>query len=179
MKYPFLFLLLTMNFSLAGFPLTSRLTAGGKAREAEIIVSCTEEKAAKKGICIFCGNVWYRLFFSEHEIQALKNASGRYFSDFDARKLRKKDRSKKEKYGKIPLFLEWGSSREKTDRRADAKASAGYIFRNASPYFALYVPSVENQDKETESKILQSSGDIPLLFNRAQLKDLIDKMTAL
>ena len=152
---------------------TARFFDGEKIRELQIFKSA--ENNSQKEICIaqfFSQTRYYNLHFSDDEFLALKSAEASYNSDFENRKLSRKNKKSTTKYGKFSAQIEWGTSRKNmTQISREASAAFGYTFVKKSPYFSISVQSA--QAENPTSKVLANSGNVTLLFTKAQLAQFI------
>lgn len=155
---------------------TARFFDGEKIRELQIFK--TVENNSQDEICIaqfFSQTRYYNLHFSDDTIFALKSAAALYNSDFENRKLSRKNKKSITKYGKFSAQIEWGTSRKNmTQISREASAAFGYVFVKKSPYFSISVQSAQ-AEKQT-SKALANSGNVTLFFTKAQLAQFIAQM---
>lgn len=155
---------------------TARFFDGEKIRELQIFKS--DENNSQEEICIaqfFSQTRYYNLHFSDDTIFALKSAAASYNSDFENRKLSRKNKKSIAKYGKFSAQIEWGTSRKNMAQISrEASAAFGYAFVKKSPYFSISVQSA--QAENPTSKALANSGNVTLLFTKAQLAQFIAQM---
>lgn len=152
---------------------TARCFDGEKIRELQIFKS--DENHSKDEICIaqfFFKTRYYNLHFSREAFSALKSAADSYNSDFENRKLSRKNKKSIAKYGKFSAQIEWGTSRKNMAQFSnEANAAFGYSFVNKSPYFSIFVQSASAANPS--SAALRISGNATLFFTKAQLAQFI------
>ncbi|MDE7291450.1 MAG: hypothetical protein K2N58_05330 [Treponemataceae bacterium] len=136
---------------------------GSKIREINIDGKCAQ---------FFYGSRYYNLRISEEGIAALSSACQKYFSDFEGKKLSRKEKKSKEKYGLFQAKIEWGTSRQRFSEFAEIRAAAGYAFSGRSPYFAISIPNSPSEG-ENVSPALFSSGEVVLLFSKSQISQFV------
>lgn len=155
---------------------TARFFDGEKIRELQIFKA--GENHSKNEICIaqfFFKTRYYNLHFSNDAFFALKSAAASYNSDFENRKLSRKNKKSIAKYGKFSAQLEWGTSRENIAQiSSEANAAFGYSFVNKSPYFSISVQSASAENPP--SAALANSGNAILFFTKAQLAQFISQI---
>lgn len=158
---------------------TARFLDGEKIRELQIFKS--DENNSQEEICIaqfFSQTRYYNLHFSDDTIFALKSADASYNSDFENRKLSRKNKKSITKYGKFSAQIEWGTSRKNMAQISrEASAAFGYAFVKKSPYFSISVQSA--QAENPTSKALANSRNVTLLFTKAQLAQFIAQIECL
>ena len=150
-----------------------RAVAGQKSRD--LLFS----KNDKGGFSLFfyCGSCYYSLTLGREGRDMLEDAVKSYNEQFEKRRLKKKKPSSAREYGKMPVFLEWGSTSQKLDRESDSFANLGYVFVKQAPYFSITVQNSKSV-KEQATPALQESGEVELLFTRPQLKALFDLLAS-
>ena len=153
-----------------------KITVQEKTRQAQI-VSKQIDGQETQGLLVYAQNAWYKIYFSKDAVQLISQAAQRYYSEFEAMKLKKGKKDTQKKYGSFQTFVEWGSDKKFIDRYSDAKADVGYVFVKAAPYFSVSVDSVQNKNPEQTGPAYQSSGQITLLFTKAQIADLLGKLS--
>lgn len=123
----------------------------------------------------FYGSRYYNLRISEEGIAALSSACQKYFSDFEGKKLSRKEKKSKEKYGLFQTKIEWGTSRQMLSEFAEVRAAAGYVFSGRFPYFAISIPNSSSESENT-SPALFSSGEVVLLFSKSQISQFVQQL---
>lgn len=139
---------------------------GSKIREINIDGQCAQ---------FFYGSRYYNLLVSEESVAALSSACQKYFSDFEGKKLSRKEKKSKEKYGHFQVKIEWGTSRQNLAEYADVRAAAGYAFSGRFPYFAISIPNSPSESEDV-SPALFSSGEVVLLFSKAHISQFIQAL---
>ena len=151
----------------------ARFFDGEKIRELQIFK--TNENHSQDEICIaqfFSQTRYYNLHFSNDAFFALKSAAASYNSDFENRKLSRRSKKSITKYGKFSAQIEWGTARKNMAQISrEASAAFGYLFIRKSPYFSISVQSA--QAENPSSQALATSGNVILLFTKAQLAQFI------
>ena len=141
----------------------ARFFDGNKNREIRI---------AGRNAQFFYGSRYYNLRVSDEGIIALSSACQKYFSDFEGKRLSRKEKKSHEKYGAFQAKVEWGTSRQAPVEYADVFVTAGYVFSGRSPYFAVSIPDSPSEN-ENASPALFSSGEIVLLFSKSQISQFV------
>lgn len=153
----------------------ARVTVDEKSRQAQIIAKEIEGQEMR-GVLLYAQNAWYKIFFYKNDLPLLRQAAEKYFSEFNALKLKKGKKETLKKYGSAPLFIEWGSGKDSIDRFSDTRADLGYAFVKQAPYFIISIDSAKNKNQEQNKLAYQNSSKLTLLFTRAQLADLLQKI---
>lgn len=120
----------------------------------------------------FYGSRYYNLRFSDEGAFELSSSCQKYFSDFEEKKLSRKEKKSQEKYGVFQAKIEWGTSRQALVEHAEVLVTAGYVFSGRSPYFAISIPDSPSES-ENASPALSSSGEILLLFSKSQISQFV------
>ncbi|MDR2730145.1 MAG: hypothetical protein LBB81_04525 [Treponema sp.] len=108
---------------------------------------------------------WYRT-----GRQTFLNSLERYKTDYESRRLPKKNKSASE-YGKVECFLVWETLNISSKGRSFPKVDIGYLLKDNSPYFTLSQMDAENVDISTQRDKEKNNRQI-LHFTRAQADDL-------
>lgn len=144
----------------------ARFFDGNKTREIRVYGRTAQ---------FFYGSRYYNMRLSEEGVLALSSACQKYFSDFEEKKLSRKGKKSQEKYGVFQATIEWGTSRQTLAEYAEVRVAAGYVFAGRSPYFAISIPNSPSE-REDASPALFSSGEILLLFSKAQISQFVQAL---
>lgn len=124
------------------FSLFTRGTVGGiKQKKADFMIA-PEKMTAGFGSSYMAA--YYILQFDQGSRQKFANAVNQYFSDFENKKLERKNSSTYKKYGKTDVHLDWGTIKSSTPNNADGAAYLGYEFVKNSPYFTITIYPMHN-----------------------------------
>lgn len=152
---------------------TARFFDGEKIRELHIFTE--SEHQSQNETCFaqfFSKTRYYNVHFSDDTISALQSAAASYNSDFENRKLSRKNKKSRTKYGTVSTQIDWGTSRKNMAHTShEASVALGYLFVKKSPYFSLSVQSARSETPSSQA--LASSGEATLLFTKAQLAQFI------
>ncbi len=118
---------------------------------------------------------YYILQYTPENYEKLSNAYERYLDDFENKRLNRKEKNSRTKYGSMDVHLDWGSIKTSTPNRGDGKAYIGYEFVKKSPYFTITIYPVAN-DYYVESNGASSRESLMVkyAFTKAQMKDLLN-----
>jgi hypothetical protein len=116
--------------------------------------------------------ITYRQRWNTLNRETLLAAMSRYQSDFAAKNLPLKSRTKMRRaYGILDSVTEWGTFKIMINSRAHPKVELGYAFEQNSPYFVITQREAKNELANNDNS-QNSSLRISLYFTRAMAEDL-------
>lgn len=125
-------------------------------------------KSGKSGFSAWYQTNWYYLLFNNAARAGLEAASRQYLSDFEQKKLDRKDRKSYKTYGEYPVTIRWGTIPGMESGYADTTVQFGYEFKKSSPYFSVTVWQTKNQAYEDNSSEVPNSSTLHFYMTKAQ-----------
>lgn len=124
------------------FSVFTKGTVGGiKQKKADFMIA-PEKLTAGFGSTYMAA--YYILQFNQDSRQKFINSVNQYFSDFENKRLERKNSSTYKKYGKTDIHIDWGTIKSSTPNNADGVAYLGYEFVKKSPYFTITIYPLHN-----------------------------------
>lgn len=102
------------------------------------------------------------------------NAVNSYLSDFENKKLDRKNKKSYKKYGKSKATIYWGMVKSQTSNYAYPEAFFGYTFKEKSPYFTITMYPTVNEKRKVDDSAVDESMIINYYFTKAQASALAD-----
>lgn len=150
---------------------TTTITQSIKQQEATIFVSTREELT---GFGSTYMTAYYMFLMNAESRAKLASAYKAYLSDFDNKRLNRKDKKSYKQYGKFPVTLNWGTLESSTPNFGSGNAYLGYEFKKNSPYFTITNYSFENDYyKVVGDATTRESLSLKYYFTKAQMADLL------
>lgn len=120
---------------------------------------------------------YYYIFMDAENRALLKKAMEKYFSDFENKKLERKNKKTEKAYGKMKIRLRWGTIKTSTPNNGEGKVTLGYEFVNNSPYFKISIPEIGNEYYKVTNAVSRGSTRIYLYFTKSQLSSLVEMIS--
>lgn len=154
---------------------STTVTGSIKQQKSTIYISTKDELA---GFGSSYMAAYYILLMNADSRKKLSNAKDMYLSDFNNKKLARKNRKSFKIYGSIDVTLNWGAIQSSTPSFGSGSASLGYEFVKNSPYFVITCFPLYNEyyDIVGESTSRESMM-IKYYFTKAQLNELVDMIS--
>lgn len=122
---------------------------------------------------------YYYLFTDKKTSDNFFNAVQSYLSDFNNKKLERKNSKSIKKYGSMDVTLYWGQRQKSTPNNGTGKCSFGYKFIENSPYFTISLNApVYNKYSEIDFGADKESLKVTYYFTKAQVKELANYLTS-
>ena len=158
---------------------TSLFTLGisGKPAQKEAVIALN----LKDGTAGFGSQylaAYYFVQMDESARKKLAKAVDNYISDFENKRLNRKEKNSYKKYGSMTVKLHWGSLKGSTPNYGSGKMSIGYTFEKSSPYFTLSAFPVQNDYYEYAGEsTTRESMSVKYYFTKAQARDLVTMLS--
>ena len=120
---------------------------------------------------------YYNVLMDKKTRSVYINAVNSYFSDFENKKLNRKDKKSVKKYGKSKAEISWGLMKGSTTNYGTADICFGYTFKNKSPYFTITVYPTINQKRYTDDVAPEQSMMLNYYLTKAQSRELAEFLT--
>lgn len=121
---------------------------------------------------------YYFVQMDETARKKLAKALDNYISDFDNKRLNRKEKNSYKKYGNMTVKLHWGSVKGSTPNYGSGKMNIGYVFEKSSPYFTLSAFPVQNDYYEyVGDSTTRESMSVKYYFTKAQARDLVTMLS--
>ena len=152
---------------------TKEITGGLKEKDADVYLR-TDDLRTGFGSSYLAA--YYIVQYDEANRKKLENAVQRYLSDFENKKLNRKDRKSEKAYGKIKYRLDWGSISSSTPNHGEGEGYLGYTFVKGSPYFTISNYPFNNDYYEVAGdSTSRESLTLTYFFTKAQAKQLVER----
>lgn len=150
---------------------TTTATGSIKLQDSQIFIS-TKEDLAGFGSAYMAA--YYIVLMDTDSRAKLAKAFDSYLSDFDNKRLNRKDTKSFKKYGTFKTTLNWGPLEATTPNHGSGTAYLGYEFKKNSPYFVLsnYAYYNDYYDVAGDSTTRESM-NLKYYFTKAQMKELL------
>lgn len=102
------------------------------------------------------------------------NAVDSYLSDFENKKLNRKDKKSYKRYGKSGVTIYWGVVKSQTSNYGYPDAFFGYTFKDKSPYFTITMYQTVNEKRKVDDSVADESMIVTYYFTKAQARTLAD-----
>lgn len=150
---------------------TSTISLKLKTQEATFLI---DEKNSKAGFGSSILSAYYIVLMDKKTRIIYQEAVNKYLSDFENKKLTRRDKKSEKKYGKSRVTLNWGTIKGQTPNKGDANIVLGYCFKDDSPYFSITIYPTTNELRATDEYAPESSMNLQFYFTKAQCKALSD-----
>jgi hypothetical protein len=117
--------------------------------------------------------VLHRQFWDEAGRKQFATALEQYKEDYAARNLNDRYRKTRAIYGRVKGRMEWQAFKYSTTHIAFPTIELGYRFRNKTPFFATFMPSVKEKLDDSDSAPPGDSQQVIMYFTRAQADELV------
>ena len=117
---------------------------------------------------------YYIVLMDKKMRSVFTNAVNSYLSDFENKKLTRKDKKSIKKYGKSKATLYWGVLKSQTSNYGYSDAYFGYTFKENSPYFTITIYPTVNEKRWDDDTVAEESMTLNYYFTKAQSKALVD-----
>lgn len=134
-------------------------------------------KSGKSGFSAWYQTNWYHLLFDNAARAGLAAASKQYLSDFEQKKLDRKDSKSYKTYGEYPVTIRWGTIPGMESGYADTNVQFGYEFKKNSPYFSVTVWQTKNQAYEDRSSEVPNSSTLHFYMTKAQAAQMAELLS--
>jgi hypothetical protein len=145
-----------------------------KQEDADIIYNIKSEKS---GFSAWYQTSWYHVLFDTATRRGLAAASQQYLSDFEQKKLNRKDKKSYKVYGDYPVTLRWGTIPGMESGYADTNVQFGYEFNKRSPYFTMTVWQVANEAYKDNSSEVPTSSTLHFYMTKAQTVQMAEMLS--
>jgi hypothetical protein len=145
-----------------------------KQEDAAVIYNVKSEKA---GFSAWYQTNWYHLLFDTATRRGLAAASLQYMSDFEQKKLDRKDKKSYKAYGEYPVTLRWGTIPGMESGYADTNIQFGYEFNKNSPYFTVTVWQVANEAYKDNSSDVPTSSTLHFYMTKVQVTQMAEMLS--
>lgn len=142
-----------------------------KTQEATYLI---DENNSKAGFGSGILSAYYIVLMDKSTRIIYQESVSKYLSDFENKKLTRRDKKSEKKYGKSRVTLNWGTVKGQTHNYGDANVVFGYTFKNDSPYFSITVYPTVNELRAVDEYVPESSMNLQFYFTKAQCKALSD-----
>ena len=153
------------TFSLS----TTGLNAKLKLQEGTYYI---DNKKYDAGFGSYIMAAYYVMLMDQKTRSVYTNAVNSYLSDFENKKLKRKDRKTYKQYGKSKATIYWGVIKSQTSNYAYPIAYFGYTFKNKSPYFTITMHPTVNEKRRVDDTVVEESMMVTFYFTKAQCKEL-------
>ena len=149
---------------------------GKPVQKDAIVVLNTKDGTAGFGTSYLAA--YYYVQMNENARHKFAKAVDSYFSDFENKRLNRKNKKSSKIYGSADVKIHWGSLKSSTPNNGSGPMQLGYAFINQSPYFTLTIMPVKNNyyDVVGESTTVESLG-LKYYLTKAQAKQLTDMLS--
>lgn len=147
-----------------------------KQQKATILVSTEEDQLAGFGSSIISN--YYIVLMDPTVREKLTKAKNNYYSDFENKKLLKKNNNTYKQYGKYEATLNWGTLSNSTPNFATGNIYFGYEFVKNSPYFIISAFPMHNEYFDiVGDSVSKDSMRIKFFLTKSQLNDLVTTLS--
>jgi hypothetical protein len=153
-----------------------QLTVANKLQQEDATI-IYNIKSEKTGFSAWYQTNWYHLLFTDSTRGSLASAEQLYLSDFEQKKLDRKNSKSYKIYGELPVTIRWGTIPGMESGYADTYVQFGYEFKKGSPYFSITVWQTKNQAYDDRSSEVQNSSTLHFYMNRAQVTQMSDLLS--
>lgn len=134
-------------------------------------------KSGKSGFSAWYQTNWYHLLFDTVTRTGLAAASQRYLSDFEQKKLDRKDTKSYKTYGEYPVTIRWGTIPGMESGYADTSVQFGYEFKKGAPYFSVTVWQTQNEAYKERTSDVPSSSTLHFYMTKAQVVQMAEMLS--
>ncbi len=117
---------------------------------------------------------YYVVLMDQKTRSVFINAVNSYLSDFENKKLNRKDKKSYKRYGKSGATIYWGVIKSQTSNYAYPDAFFGYTFKDKSPYFTITMYPTVNEKRKVDDSVAEESMIVNFYFTKAQARTLAD-----
>lgn len=147
-----------------------------KQQKATVLVTTDELHMVGFGSNIISN--YYIILMDPLVRDKLIKAKDNYFTDFENKKLSKKNNKTLNQYGKYNAKLKWGALSTSTPNFGTGNISFGYEFVKNSPYFTISAYPVHNDYFDiVGDSVSRESMRIKFFFTKAQISELISMIS--
>ncbi|MCQ2587320.1 MAG: hypothetical protein MJ174_04325 [Treponema sp.] len=145
-------------------------------RQDGVIIVQTKSKTV--GFGSQYNGAYYYVTFDDNSRLLLNDAVNKYLSDFEEKKLDRKNSKSYKIYGSVKCRLDWGTFKISTPNNANATAYLGYKFDGKSPYFTITIYSAKNNMCDgPQSSYPMESMNLNYYLTKAMATDLVNKIS--
>lgn len=155
------------TFSLS----TTGLNAKLKLQEGSYYI---DNKNYDAGFGSYIMAAYYVMLMDQKTRSVYINAVNSYLSDFENKKLKRKDRKTYKQYGKSKATIYWGVIKSQTSNYGYPVAYFGYTFKDKSPYFTITMHPTVNEKRRVDDTVVEESMMVTFYFTKAQCRELAD-----
>lgn len=119
----------------------------------------------------------YAVLFNDQMRHKLFGAVDQYLKDFEAKKLKRKDKKSYCVYGRGKIYINYGTLAMMMAAEGEPDCQIGYKFKGKSPYFAITVRSAPNIDPHKGYNDVKDSTEFILYFTKAQAQTMCSLIT--
>jgi hypothetical protein len=134
-------------------------------------------KTQKTGFSAWYQTNWYHLLFDNVTRAGLSSASQQYLSDFEQKKLDRKNGKSYKSYGEYPVTIQWGTFPGMESGYADTDVQFGYEFKKDTPYFSITVWQTQNAAYTERSSDVQNSSTLHFYMTKAQVTQMAELLS--
>lgn len=152
--------------------------AGSLKNQKATVVFNPDTKYAGWGSVYFAA--YYYFLMDEDSRATLKKCMETYLSDFENKRLNRKEKSTWKKYERADVMIEWGTFKSSTNFFAHGKAYLGYEFVKKSPYFTVTFLARPNENLHPSRNVSEEKCDSMNLkyhFTRAQIAIILNALS--
>ena len=150
---------------------TIAITGKLKQQDADLFIN-SKDFSAGFGSPILAA--YYFVYMDQKTRSVFINAVDSYLSDFENKKLNRKDKKSIKRYGKSKVDLYWGLVKNQATNSGSTDALFGYSFKNKSPYFVITIYPTINEKRKTDDSVPEESMTLNYYFTKAQCKALAE-----
>lgn len=119
----------------------------------------------------------YAVLFNDQMRHKIFGAVEQYLKDFEAKKLKRKDKKSYCAYGRGKIYINYGTLAMMMAAEGKPDCQIGYKFKSKSPYFAITVRSAPNIDPYKGYNDVKDSTEFILYFTKAQAQTMCSLLT--
>lgn len=153
-----------------------QLTVLNALKQEDAVVIYNVE-SGKAGFNAMYQTSWYHLLFDNTTRAAFSAASAQYLSDFEQKKLDRKNKKSYRIYGEYPVTIQWGTIPRMTSGTADTDVQFGYEFKKKAPYFSITVWPAANQKYIDGPSAVEKSSTLHFYMTKAQVTQMVELLS--
>lgn len=155
---------------------TEKIGSGIKQQTSNIILNAKDTRQCGFGSAYMAA--YYIFLIDSDNKEKITNAYNSYLSDFENKRLNRKDKKSLKAYGEITANYKWGSISMSTPNHGTGKAQLGYEFYKGSPYFVISNYPIKNDYYDVvQDATSPESMRLKFYFTKAQIKDFLEKVS--
>ena len=155
---------------------TEKVVGGIKQQKSKVVLDAKDTRNFGFGATYMAA--YYFVIMDAENRNKISAAFDSYLSDFENKRLDRKNKKSLKQYAELNLKFRWGSTSISTPNNGSGKAYAGYEFVKNSPYFVISSYPVENEYyKIVGESTTRESLRLKFYFTKAQMKDLLSMIS--